>query len=347
MRSPRKILLPAVVAAVALLAIAALPVRAEHVTKFPVGGTPLEIVQGPDGALWYSDHTAPQIVRITPGGTVTRVSVGTSTPAPFGVAVGADGGIWFTEQQENRVGRIDPHTLRVREFDLPTDHAFPTMITSGPDGNMWFVEILAHKIGRITPTGEITEFPTPTPESYPKAIAAGSDGALWFVEGEVNQVGRVTVDGAFTEYVLPNEFSSPYRIIPGPDGALYFTEYLGNRLGRITTSGQITEASTGANSHPRGLTVGPDGALYVATGSDEGRVVVRFDPNGTVRQIAVPLQSDERSQPTHDFIPGKSGNLLALATGPDGNIWFTESDTGKIGRIELRRPLSIEAAPSR
>jgi virginiamycin B lyase len=349
MRSPlpRKILLPAVAAVVALLAIAALPARAEHVTKFPVDGTPVEIVAGPDGALWFSDRATQSIVRITVGGAITRVSVGISTPMPYGVAVGPDGKIWFTEQKDNRVGVIDPHTLQVREFDLPTREANPTVITAGPDGNMWFVENLVHQIGRVTPDGVVTEFATPTPESYPKAIAAGSDGALWFVESEVNQIGRITVDGSFTEYVLPNHYSSPYRIISGPDGALYFTEYLGDRLGRITTSGVITEASTGEGSRPRGLTVGRDGAIYVAAGKDDHRSVLRFDASGAVSQILVPLQSDERSQPTHDFIPGKSGNLLALASGPDGNLWFTESDTGKVGRIELRRPLAVQVAPPR
>ena len=352
-----------------LLPVALLPVlavggsaSAERVTKYPVGGlypTPIEIVTGPDGNLWFADRYAASVSRMTPDGAVSRVNVGTATPGPFGVAVGPDGNIWFTESTGNRIGKIELKTItqsgpnetlfpHVVEYEVPTAGAYPTVITAGPDGNMWFVELLAHKIGRITPQGSVTEFETPTKESFPKAITAGSDGALWFVESEVDRIGRITVDGAITEFKLPHDYSSPYRITSGPDGALWFTEYLGDRLGRITTAGAITEIYLGKGAFPRGVTTGPDGALYVTMGSDSNKRVGRFETNGSARDIRIPQLSEERPIPGYDFTPSKSGNLQGITVGPDGNIWFTENDTGKVGKIEIDgHGIATEAAPSR
>jgi virginiamycin B lyase len=330
----RKVFLSAVAALV--LPVLAPTAAAEHVTKFSVGGgypTPVEITAGPDGALWFSDRYAASIGRITTDGAITHVDVGGSTPGPFGVAAGPDGGVWYTLTLDNRVGRISPATLKTVEYDLPTPGAYPTVITAGPDGNMWFVELLAHKIGRVTPAGVVTEFATPTPNSFPKAIAAGPDGNLWFVESEGNQIGRITVDGAITEFQLPNPYSSPYRIAAGPDGAMWFTEYLGERIGRITMSGDVSEMHLAHGTWPRSLVTVPDGTMYVTVGLDSNRRIARIGRDHQMREIPVP--PEPRPTPGYDFTPSKSGNLQGLAYGPDGNLWFTETDHGKIGRVDL------------
>jgi len=51
--------------------------------------------------------------------------------------------------------------------------------------------------------------------------------------------------------------------VVGPDKALWFTEFIAGKIGRITTTGTITEYNIPTpDSTPRGITAGPDGALW-------------------------------------------------------------------------------------
>ncbi len=59
--------------------------------------------------------------------------------------------IWFAEVIGNKVGRINPSTLAIEEFSVPTTSSFPAFIAAGPDGNLWFTEWAAGKIGRAAP----------------------------------------------------------------------------------------------------------------------------------------------------------------------------------------------------
>lgn len=105
-------------------------------------------------------------------------------------------------------------------------------------------------------------------------ITLGPDGALWFVEIGAGQVGRIDTTGKITEYPLPDRAARPHAIVTGPDGALWFTEWAADRLGRITTDGTLESHPLSAGpqpgdgdtrkAEPHGLTVGPDGAIWVA-----------------------------------------------------------------------------------
>ncbi len=107
---------------------------------------------GPDGNLWFTEHFANEIGRITTNGTITDYLIPSYSSGPADITAGPDGNLWFTENyiDANRIGRITP-AGEISEFPLPAKDRFPDGITAGPDGNVWFTE--RRHIGRIIPGG--------------------------------------------------------------------------------------------------------------------------------------------------------------------------------------------------
>ena len=113
--------------------------------------------------------------------------------------------------------------------------------------------------------------------------------------------------------------ASPAGIAAGPDGNLWFAEVNGNAIGRITPLGVVTEFGAGVTA--RGA------PLWHHQGPRRQPLVHRKQ-----RQ---PDRADHsarrRHRVRHGHQPGASP--AGIAAGPDGNLWFAESNGNRIGRI--------------
>jgi streptogramin lyase len=288
-------------------------------------------------------------------GQVTEFSAGLQGKAsnPTGIAAGPDGNVWFTDQgcalASNpgtcAIGRITPSGA-IAEFSAglqAANKSVPYDIALGPDGNLWFTDDgLKHAIGLITPGGVITEFSAGLQagnKSVPRFIARGPDGNLWFTDwgcvpplSGACAIGRITPTGAITEFsagLQAGNKSFPLGIAAGPDGNLWFTDIgcaIGGacEIGRITPSGTIKEFTAGlqSNSVPGFIATGPDGNLWFTD--------VGAPPNGTpaIGRITPCTPLPCTPAPIREFSTGlqagKGSYPYAIASGPDGNMWFTD-----------------------
>lgn len=306
---------------------------AQSITEFPIptaGSGPSIIAPGPDGNLWFTEFNTGKIGRITTAGAITEFPLPTATSKPQGIAAGPDGAMWFTEVGSNKIGRITTAGV-VTEFTVPSGVAQMEYITGGPDQGVWFTEFGNH-IGRISTSAPntIVEYATVLPTTNLGGVTTGPDGNIWFTELNHDQNARIAridltkLSGCntnpslcITEWVVPDEDGRVLlrSITSGPDGALWFAPGAFPQTGkvdRITTSGGITHFAlpTGAAGY---ITQGPDGALWYTAGIAIGRLTV----SGVVTsQIAVSAS-------------------FGIATGSDGNIWFAEAGSNKIGRVNL------------
>lgn len=170
-------------------------------------------------------------------------------------------------------------------------------------------------VGRIGPAGELVEYrlaPGRAAGRELTGIAVGPAGNLWLSTSE-DRLLRVTPSGTAAE--VPAPIGQNQGIVLGPDETLRFASRTG-AIGRTKANGETSTVSLPAGSEPRGLTVGPDGAIWVAE-SGAG-AIARVDGNGNVTQYPL-LHPDSR--PT------------AIALGPDGNLWFSEEGAARIGSI--------------
>src|SRR5262249_13764196 len=101
------------------------------------------------------------------------------------------------------------------------------------------------------------------------------------------------------------------------DGDLWFAECTAGRIGHIATASPnaITEITLGSSARSNGVAAGPQGKILFP--DDLSHLVHPIAPRGT---------SPSALFSTHQ-------GPLGIATGPDHNLWFTETIDNQIGRL--------------
>jgi len=162
------------------------------------------------------------------------------------------------------------------------------------------------------------------PGSNPKGITAGPDGNIWFTEYGTNRIGRINPEDGAIKHFGPVSKGSPNDITAEPDGKIWFTEST-NWIGSSTPDGIINEFEIKSDGIPGGIPYGitagegPDGNQWCWFTEDASNKIGRISHDGsTIKEIPLAAGS----------------NPKGITAGPDGNIWFTEYGTSRIGYID-------------
>ena len=340
-----------VVVALALGAVvASLASGASLITEYSAGlsagAGPNVIAKGPDGAMWFSEYQAGKIGRIAADGSITTYPSGqaqlTASAEPSGLVAGPDGNIWFTEYGAGKIGDIDPSTgALVGEYPLPAGiSSQPEGIVVGPDGALWVTERGAGKIGRLDPatvspgtSQGIKEFSIPfggnQPPAHPVDLIDGPNGTIWvtLLDG---RIASVVPTGSHTDptatialYPLPTANSQPEGIALGSDNKLWVAEYGASQFAEIDPGSVQAGTSDGITEYPAAgkplwLAQAGDGALWATDNTDSE--LIRFDRSTHTTTIYGAAQ-------------GVSGDATTDAADAGGNLWFTEFNADKIGKV--------------
>jgi streptogramin lyase len=154
---------------------------------------------------------------------------------------------------------------------------------------------------------------------------------LWLLLALVPAAASASI----TEFMAGmNAGAQPGDIVQGPGGNLWFTDGKG-AIGKVTPSGAITEFSSGlhAESDPQQIISGPDGNLWFTDDPFETGTpaIGRISTSGTITEFNSGLNQDAE--------PIDVAEPTSIVTGPDGNVWYTDSTffyegrNSAIGRI--------------
>src|SRR5262249_12183355 len=140
----------------------------------------------------------------------------------------------------------------------------------------------------------------------------------------------------------------------GPDGSLYIADQVDQRIRKVTPDGIINTvvgsgpapsygngfagdggAATEARlSNPHGITVGPDGSLYVVDASNAR--IRRVGPDGIITTVV-----GGGGEPPNEGGPATAAALsfvAGTAVAPDGSLYIVEVDGHRIRRIQPTMP---------
>jgi streptogramin lyase len=197
--------------------------------------------------------------------------------------------------------------------------ASPGWIAAGPDGNLWFTDHGMNAVGKSTPAGAVTEFPLPTPNSQPQGIVAATDGRLWFAEFNNSAIGAITPSGRISEFP------------EGPSGAQTFPFLITDRTddGDVWFSFQQPQAigyqSLTVPANNGGGTTGGSGVYGIAAVPGGDIYFTESDSDDIGRSKLI--------NPFEHLALAAGSTPEQMVLGSDGNLWFTENGTSKIGRV--------------
>jgi virginiamycin B lyase len=194
----------------------------------------------------------------------------------------------------------------------------------------------------VVSSAQVTAFPQPDvpPTGGNGPLIFGPDGQVWFTgyysetysPGEearylphimrIDQQGQVSV-------VFEHERADGFTL--GPDGNVWLTNM--RWVSRLTASGEITSFPMPKEQVREHFT---QAAGPIVTGSDGNLWLSGYravSVGGEAKSVATIDRMTLAGEVTQFELPGPGSFPTRLALGADGNVWFTEMQEDKVGRI--------------
>ncbi|MFN0084883.1 MAG: hypothetical protein ACKVX9_05805 [Blastocatellia bacterium] len=305
---------------------------------------PFGIVRGPDGALYVCDTNNHAIRRIAADGTISTIAgtgkrgySGDGGPAtraelnePYEVRFDRRGDLYFVERLNHAIRRVDRRTRVITTIagtgrpgfsgdGGPANQAMlnqPHSIQFDLRGNLFICDILNHRVRRVDSTSGVIRTFAGTGEK-----AATPDGAK-FAAAPLNGPRAIDFDREGNMWLALREGNAVYKL-DMKSGAIHHQAGTGKK-GFTGNGGPAKEA---ALSGPKGLSIGPDGNVYLA--DTESHSIRMIDlRRKTIELIAGDGASGDG--PEGDPLTCRMARPHGVFVDRDGSIFVGDSETHRV-----------------
>jgi streptogramin lyase len=226
-------------------------------------------------------------------------------------------------------GRVLLASASVAEYPVPGTSPAPQGIASVPGGLVWITLPNTHQVASVNPTtGTVTPF-TVTPKvggTVPQPWGMTydpNDGLIYFTVKSADPLGSGigTIDPTTNNVQMPGNLetnANPTAIVVGPGNHIWFTESGIDSIAVEPVIGGQFEFSLGPGANPQGIASAGGLIWFTMEGTNQ---IGSLNP--AAPDIGASLQ--------RYTIPTANAGATSLALGPDGNLWFTESNAHAIG----------------
>ncbi|GMV27894.1 MAG: hypothetical protein AMXMBFR59_00190 [Rhodanobacteraceae bacterium] len=246
---------------------------------------------------------------------------------PFALVPDDAGNLYVTNYGDGTVARV-ARDGSITHFASGLNK--PRGITRGSDGLLYVADSGSDSILRIAADGTHSVFATGLDD--PADLRFGSDGQLYVSTQGDDAIQSIAPDGSVSLFAR-GIVASPVALAYTADGVLLSLNGDGT-LRRLERDGRVTVQATGLAS-PEALAVGPDGAIYVVSGT----ALLRVD-GATATTLATGLSSPR------GVAVDAAGNLHVTEGGAYRIATFAP-DGRRIGAVEsaLQSPAAVVAEP--
>ncbi len=153
-----------------------------------------------------------------------------------------NGDVWLTSPGHNSIAKVDGTTLKVTEWKMPTDKAFPRRLEIGANGIVWVGEFNAGKMAKFdTKTQTFTEIQLPGPDPSPYAMGIDADGNVWYNSHHQDTVGMINPKtDKVTEYPFPHAEFCGREFFLDAQGRMWYGTDPNNKVGYFYLTGKGT-----------------------------------------------------------------------------------------------------------
>ncbi len=335
------------------------------ITEFSQGLTssdiPDGITAGPDGNYWFTDPSdiADPIGSITPQGVITLYQTPTPFAGPIGITTGPDNNIWFAESNASQIGQAvlpqgisnplgKPENVVAT---LPFTFVVATFGSSAATNAANFSATIDYGDGSSGP-GTIVGVPdvpgsyevvgshtyaTPGMFTAEVTISTGT-GSLAPVPAAIDSLDPLQVAGAGVDGIAGRRTNTLVATFTDLDSSATLADFAAtiNWADGTSSAGFVYSFTSSAG--------GPEFAVYAghvfaAQGSYVNSVVIEDTRNGVTGSAnsTATVAAAPTSSPFNEFGPDSltpGAQATAITEGPDDALWFTEDNSGYIGRID-------------
>jgi virginiamycin B lyase len=136
------------------------------------------------GVAWFTAQGAGTVGRFEPASGKFRLWKTGRGTRPYGIVLDSKGQPWFDLFGTNKLATVDPKTMELKEFVLPSDSTRPRRIAVTSDDQIYYGDYTRGFLGRLDPkTGKTQEWKLPNGvRSMPYAMATDDKDNIWVAQ---------------------------------------------------------------------------------------------------------------------------------------------------------------------